>query len=111
MKVLPIMNTNQYGGYSFDDLVHGLDGIGISTEVKYIIFDVLAAILHLCNIEFIDDSFQKAEISNNLSSHESLNFAANLLKIDPDELKHALITKTIKTNTDTSCISYVYCII
>lgn len=103
LKVLAPRNANHSSQYSFDDLDHSLDHMGLSEIVKQMVYEVLAAILHLCNVEFDDDLSQNAQILN----IASLNNAAKLLMLDPAELADALTNQIFKTRAETSCISYV----
>lgn len=74
-----------------------LDDVGVSDILKQSIFETLAGILHLCNLEFEENSLQHAQILN----IDSLNQAARLLKLDFSELLDALTTKQFKTRLET----------
>lgn len=87
--------------YSFDDLDQSLTNIGLVESAKDSVYKVLAAILHLCNLEFDEDVCQHAVISNDAP----LNTAAKLLKLSSDELKHALTNRQFKTRAEVSFIS------
>ncbi|XP_055307272.1 myosin heavy chain 95F-like [Sitodiplosis mosellana] len=100
-RVLAPKNANHLSPYNFDDLNHSLDEMDLSKAAKEMIYGILAAILHLCNLEFSDDSYEHAEILN----VASLNFAARLLKLDSDELSEALTKQKLKTVAETSCIT------
>lgn len=101
LKVLPPRNTSHSSQYNFDDLDHSFDQMGLSKVDKQFIYEVLAAILHLCNMEFDEDSSQHSQILN----YASLNDAARLLKLDSTELVDALTKQKFKTCVETSCIS------
>lgn len=74
--------------------------MGLSKVVKQSIYELLAAILHLCNLEFDDDSSQNAQILN----VASLNEAARLLKLDSTEIVEVLTKQTFKTRVEASSI-------
>lgn len=93
-----LSDASQSSQYNFDDLDYSLDHMGFSKIEKQMIYEVLAAILHLCNLEFNDDPAQI------LTTAPLIN-AANLLKLDANELYEALTNQTFKTRTDV--ISYV----
>lgn len=101
MKVLKGVTSHHTSQYSFDDLDQSLDNIGLVESVKYSVYKVLAAILHLCNLEFGEDVSQHAKILND----DPLNTAAKLLELSSDELKHALTNRQFKTRAEVSFIS------
>lgn len=101
MKVLPTKNSNLPCQYSFDELDQSLNHIGLVENVKHRVYQVLAAILHLLNLEFGEDLAQRAAVLND--AH--LNDGARLLKLDSAELKHALTNRKFKTNVENSSIS------
>lgn len=67
--------------------------------MKNIVYELVAAILHLCNIELIEDPSKNAHITDDVSSYESLKFAAELLKIDSGQLMNAITHRSFKTNS------------
>lgn len=103
LKVLDAEETNIPCQYSFDELDQSLNHIGLTINAKGSVYNILAAILHLCNLEFHEDTSQNAKISNDAP----LNDAARLLKIDADELRQALINRQFKAFTQSSPILYV----
>lgn len=100
LKVLATRDSDFPCQYSFDELDQSLNHIGLAENVKVSVYKVLAALLHLCNLEFVDDLCQNAKISND----EPSNVAARLLKIDCGELKHALVNRQIKTCAENTSI-------
>lgn len=70
----------------------------ITEDKKKIIYDFLAAILHLNNIEFgcndPDDLYDKSYIIKSTEHH--LEIAAHLLKQPPDKLKSLLLCHSMK---------------
>lgn len=99
LKVLSQKQNNLSCFNDFNDLDQALDAIQCK-DVKNIIYEIIAGILHLCNINFVEDSNENAQISNEVSSLESLNFAADLLKIDSAELIEAMTQRKITTNSN-----------
>lgn len=71
----------------------------------YVVYEMVAAILHLCNLEFDENCSKNATISNDVLSCESLKFAAEFLHIDTAQLIDAITTRKIKTKFNQ--ISYV----
>lgn len=84
-----------------------MNAIGISEDIKQKIYEMISAILHLCNIRFVEDSFHHAQISEDPVSYDALSLAAKLFRIEPSELSFGLRHRTIKTNADTSSIPYI----
>lgn len=71
---------------------------GIDADVQLEIFKVLAAILHLGNIEFHDDSDFHAQIPE--SSNYHLNKAASLLQVERTELVSCFIRKMVHAGSE-----------
>lgn len=65
-------------------------------NIKISIFQLLASILHLGNIEFEDTNDDEARILEPFE--RNVEFASRLLKLTSDELKGALLFKSIKDN-------------
>lgn len=98
--MLPPKEAHSIQPNAFDDLSHALDMIRPSTDITKIVFKVIAAILHLCNLEFEEDSSANAYISDDVLSNESLSFAAQLFQIDPVELEEAITIRKFKTHSN-----------
>lgn len=96
MKVLGTESANRHCQYSFDELDQSLNHIGLAENVKDSVYKILAAILHLCNLEFDDD----AKILNDTALYD----AAKLLKLDPVELRNVLTYREFKTRAENSSI-------
>lgn len=71
------------------------DVLGFS-ERKKIIYEFLAAILHLSNIEFQNTEPDKTGIVE--TSIPYVDFAAELLKLSPDDLKNVLLYRSIQVS-------------
>jgi len=69
-----------------------LKGLNIDSSETDEVFQVVAAILHLGNIEFKDVGDRKCEIH----TLDSLNTCASLLSLDPSDLSKALTSKVFK---------------
>ncbi|VDD94836.1 unnamed protein product [Enterobius vermicularis] len=81
----------------FLSLQKALTSIGISTSEMNAIFQTVAAVLHLGNICFeenSDDRTGACMVSEN--SQRSLQFAANLLGLDPKDLSRGLLFRTMQ---------------
>lgn len=98
LKVLGAKKSNV--PYSFEELDQYFNHIGLDKNVRESVYKVLAAILHLCNLEFHEDTSQNAKILYEVP----LSIAAKLLKVDFNELKNALTIRQFKTRAESSSI-------
>lgn len=72
-----------------------------TSEVKEIM-KILAALLHLGNIEYKGKVVQNLDTTELATSgYKPLEYAADLLEVDPNQLRHALTTRTIFAYGDT----------
>uniref|UniRef100_A0A0D3FMK2 Myosin motor domain-containing protein n=1 Tax=Oryza barthii TaxID=65489 RepID=A0A0D3FMK2_9ORYZ len=74
-----------------------MDIVGINEEEQEAIFRVVAAILHLGNINFAKGTEIDSSVIKDDKSRFHLNTAAELLKCNCDNLEKALITRVIVT--------------
>ncbi|XP_059284070.1 myosin-17-like [Lycium ferocissimum] len=74
-----------------------MDIVGISEEEQDAIFRVVAAILHLGNIEFAKGEEIDSSVIKDQQSRFHLNMTAELLKCDAKSLEDALITRVMVT--------------
>lgn len=74
-----------------------MDIVGISEEEQEAIFRVVAAILHLGNIEFAKGKEIDSSVIKDEKSRFHLNTTAELLKCDPKSLEDALIKRVMVT--------------
>ncbi|OIW12077.1 hypothetical protein TanjilG_15317 [Lupinus angustifolius] len=74
-----------------------MDVVGISHEDQEAIFRVLAAILHLGNIEFSPGKEHDSSVIKDEKSRFHMQMAANLFMCDVDLLLTTLCTRSIKT--------------
>ncbi|KAL8498156.1 hypothetical protein ACS0TY_021478 [Phlomoides rotata] len=74
-----------------------MDIVGISEEEQEAIFRVVAAILHLGNIEFSEGKEIDSSVIKDEKSWFHLNTTAELLKCDPKSLEDALIKRLMVT--------------
>lgn len=70
------------------------------------IYRILAAILHLSNISFTSNCEGFAKINETDDSFQSIQYAANLLKINSYDLERVLLERTIAIK---DVVSYVKC--
>ncbi|KAI8874157.1 hypothetical protein GQ42DRAFT_160017 [Ramicandelaber brevisporus] len=76
-----------------NELKAALRLLGVKTRVQSQIFQLLAAILHIGNIEFIEDAeIEQAQAA--VKNHEQLAIAAQLLGLPPAALEELLTFKT-----------------
>ncbi|CAA2963473.1 myosin-17-like [Olea europaea subsp. europaea] len=74
-----------------------MDIVGISEQEQEAIFRVVAAILHLGNIEFAKGKEIDSSVIKDENSRFHLNTTAELLKCDPKSLEDALIKRVMVT--------------
>ncbi|KAG8367188.1 hypothetical protein BUALT_Bualt16G0046600 [Buddleja alternifolia] len=74
-----------------------MDIVGISEEEQEAIFKVVAAILHLGNIEFAKGKEIDSSVIKDDKSRFHLNTTAELLRCDPKSLEDALIRRVMVT--------------
>ncbi|XP_075488316.1 myosin-8-like isoform X2 [Primulina tabacum] len=74
-----------------------MDVVGISSDEQDAIFQVVAAILHLGNIEFAKDSESDASLPKNHQSRFHLKTAAELLMCNEKSLEDSLCKRVIVT--------------
>ncbi|KAL5257244.1 hypothetical protein ACHWQZ_G012247 [Mnemiopsis leidyi] len=87
---------------TFYEMSEGLFNLGITEEQQLFLFSVLAAILHMGNIEFIEERNDSCSISNN---DEHLLIAAKLLGLEVPQLQKWLCHKTLKARNETVVMS------
>ena len=78
-----------------DDVVSALLTIGVEEDVVHSMFSMLAAILSVGNIRFVDDENSHASIED----EAPLEHAASLLGIESGELRKALVQRTMAAGT------------
>ncbi|XP_075474640.1 myosin-17-like [Primulina tabacum] len=74
-----------------------MDIVGISEEEQEAIFRVVAAVLHLGNIEFAKGKEIDSSVIKDEKSRFHLNTTAELLKCDPKSLEDAMIKRVMVT--------------
>ncbi|XP_044756073.1 myosin heavy chain 95F isoform X3 [Coccinella septempunctata] len=82
----------------FQVLDEALDRLGLSQTDRFDIYKTVAAVLHLGNIEFEDDSDDRrggCRVAQNKGN--SLNIASKLLNIDPTDLRQALESRVMQS--------------
>lgn len=73
--------------------------LGISNEERLNIYAIVAAVLHLGNVCFEDnpeDTKGGCQVTG--TSERAMSTAANLMGVDPEELRQALVSKVMMTN-------------
>lgn len=92
MKILPAKSTIL--GNSFNALNSALSGLQSQTSnMRQAIYAILAAILHLGNVCFSSNDEGFARINDD--SKQSLQNAADLLRIDTHELNRIFLERTM----------------
>lgn len=86
---------------TFEELDRALKSIGVNVDA---IYEAVAAILHLCNIQFGEDSSKNSTILNNTFSKQALFMAAKLLQTDVNRLIYALTNQEIKAGSESNTL-------
>uniref|UniRef100_F1KUD1 Myosin-VI n=1 Tax=Ascaris suum TaxID=6253 RepID=F1KUD1_ASCSU len=82
----------------FQKLCGALSSIGLNAKDLNSIFQIIAALLHLGNVHFVDNvDDRKGGCMVDAKSEESLRLAASLLGVDPTELRHGLISRIMQS--------------
>lgn len=79
----------------------------IISAKREVIYQIIAAILHLGNINFKDNDTSIAEVNNEDGSQQSLEHAADLLRMDSQKLQTVLLERQIIRKTQKDRIKYV----
>ena len=80
-----------------------MDQMGLKTQDKFDIYNTVAAVLHLGNINFQDDpESTKGGCKITAATERSLNITSEMLGIEQRDLRHALITRILMTKTTSS---------
>lgn len=61
------------------------------------IYAIVAAILHLGNINFVNNDLSGAKVNDDDGSQQSLEYAAELLAMSPKRLQNALLERKVVT--------------
>ncbi|KAH1131873.1 hypothetical protein J1N35_003251 [Gossypium stocksii] len=77
--------------------IRAMDVVGISEEEQEAIFGVVAAILHLGNVDFAKGSDVDSSVIKDEKSRFHLNMTAELLKCDVKSLEDALVKRVMVT--------------
>jgi myosin heavy subunit len=99
---------------SFTTTLEAMQDIGLSKHAIQSYYSVLAAILHLCEVEFRQPTVYEGSVDKSFGldviGEHYLEHAATLLRCDIDELSNALMYKTVsveqKTQSSSSSTSY-----
>lgn len=82
----------------FEEMQTSLSTIGVSGEGQSLIFEALAGIAFLGNIEFSVDDDDDDKLQ--LVQLDDFKRAAELLRISPDALQRRLTTRTVKVRRE-----------
>ncbi|TDH67104.1 hypothetical protein CCR75_007928 [Bremia lactucae] len=87
----------------FDAVVRGLSCVGIDEQVQHVIFSVIAGLLHLGNIEFVEEDTSEGEaaVIDKDSAKHAIATAARLLGVKEEELWKVIMTRDIVTREET----------
>lgn len=91
--------SNELENQTFTSLDMALSSFGYSTESRNIIYSWLAAILHLGEIQF--DESENGYVSGISEATKAyLNYAADLLNIEADQLMKAILQHKITSTNE-----------
>ncbi|XP_046405363.1 myosin heavy chain 95F isoform X2 [Ischnura elegans] len=83
----------------FKNLDDALSRIGLSEKDRLSIYTMVAGVLHLGNVAFEDNPEDlKGGSRVCMSAEKSLSIAANLMGVDVEELRQALVSKVMQTS-------------
>jgi len=71
--------------------------MGITDDIKENIFELIAGILHLGNVNFVENQKGYAGVDEN--SLEELDLAARFLRVDPTVLKNAMLFRVVEVQS------------
>ena len=77
--------------------VEAMRVMGIPDQVRDNIFELISGILHVGNINFVEDAKGNAQIDPN--SKEELDWASRFLRVDPTVLKNALLFRVVEVQS------------
>ncbi|CAF3259292.1 unnamed protein product [Rotaria socialis] len=87
----------------FNECDQSMDQMGLTTQDKLNIYSTVAAVLHLGNINFDDDpESTKGGCKITPATEKSLSVTAEMLGLDPRDLRNSLITRVLMTKTTSS---------
>ncbi|XP_055309914.1 myosin heavy chain 95F-like [Sitodiplosis mosellana] len=99
--LLPLKEMCTDSENNFGALDCALDGLGTQiSNMRPSIYAILASILHLGNVTFSTNDEGFAQINANDDSKRSIQYAADLLKIDLNELERVLLQQTITISSN-----------
>ncbi|XP_047022842.1 myosin heavy chain 95F isoform X1 [Helicoverpa zea] len=82
----------------FERLNQALSRVGLSADEKLAVYKVVAAVLHLGNVEFEEDSGARGGCGVAPKSEPALQAAASLLGIDPAALRLSLVSRLMQSS-------------
>ena len=88
-------SSTEADAQAFDETVECLTRIGLTGDEQDTVFGMAAAVLHLGNIQFVEDADNSDATVIQESSRPSLEKACSLLGLDEEKLSEALLTKLI----------------
>ncbi len=97
-KAGPLPDPQLDDARDFAALDKAMDHIGLSNEDKMNIYIVVAAVLHIGNIEFEEDPESSKGGCRLRSNNQSLNIVAKMLGVDNDELEKAMISRVMQAH-------------
>ncbi|CAF4940397.1 unnamed protein product [Rotaria sp. Silwood1] len=85
---------------NFNECNQSMDQMGLTTQDKLNIYSTVAAVLHVGNIDFEDNpESTKGGCKITSTTEKSLSITAEMLGLDQNDLRNALITRVLMTKT------------
>eukprot|EP00924_Labyrinthula_sp_SR-Ha-C_P004132 maker-scaffold_3-snap-gene-15.26-mRNA-1 protein AED:0.07 eAED:0.07 QI:107/0.5/0.33/1/1/1/3/0/1026 len=81
----------------YEEVIDAMPKVGITEAIKEQLFTIVAAILHIGNIQF---KAKEKKCVVDSGSKDSLNMASQLLQVKPKDLEFALTTRSRETTID-----------
>ncbi|XP_028177152.1 myosin heavy chain 95F isoform X6 [Ostrinia furnacalis] len=82
----------------FQRLHQALTRVGLTEDEKKTVYSIVAAVLHLGNIEFEEDTGPRGGCGVSPASEKALATAASLLGVDGGELRMALVSRLMQSS-------------
>ena len=85
---------------NFHAVDNDLKNLGMSDQIRFAVYTTIATVLHLGNIEFEDDpDDNRGGCRVNQNAEKSVQITAQLMGLDPDELRRALTARVMQVTS------------
>lgn len=95
-RIIPEGTASPYDVANFEEAVSAMNTVGFTLEQVKVVLNIVATVMHLTNIEFMQNKGSDGAAVSNMEAGHSQK-VTNLLDVDSVALMNALMTRTIKT--------------